>query len=348
MAKSSAKSDSNGLVTPNKRATSYDVARLAGVSQSAVSRCFKAGASVSAKTRAKVEKAAQKLGYQPNAIARGLISGRSNIVAVIITDQTNLVYPEVLSLLNQAFAARDVHILLFTLTSEGDVDRVVDQVWQYQVDGIVAAAQLSDAHIRACEDRDIPVVFYNRAYSQSNISSVCCDHAEGERVLVEQLVKDGRKRFLVMSGPTDSWVSTVRTHGALQTLKKAKVEVREVAGDYSYDHACELLDDTISDGYMPDAIVCANDTMAFGCIDTLRKDHGKSVPAEVAVVGFDGVSAAFWKSYDLTTVVQPVKRMVSATVSLLMEHIDDRELPAEKRFFAGELHRGSSGFLNES
>ncbi len=87
-----------------KRATSYDVARVAGVSQSAVSRCFKAGASVSAKTRAKVDGAAKSLGYQPNAIARGLISGRSNIVGVLITELTNLNYPQVLSQLNRKFA----------------------------------------------------------------------------------------------------------------------------------------------------------------------------------------------------------------------------------------------------
>ena len=78
------------IKSDGKRSTSYDVARVAGVSQSAVSRCFKPGASVSAKTRSKVESAAKALGYQPNAIARGLISGRSNIVGVLITELTNL------------------------------------------------------------------------------------------------------------------------------------------------------------------------------------------------------------------------------------------------------------------
>ena len=186
-----------------KRATSYDVARVAGVSQSAVSRCFKPVASVSAKTRAKVENAAKELGYQPNAIARGLISGRSNIVGVLITELTNLNYPQILSELNRKFDEKYIHILLFTLDKESDVDQVLEKVWQYQVDGIIAAAQFTDTQISACHDRNIPLVFYNRLYHQNTVSYVCCDNYEGERSLVEGLLNNGRKSFVVMSGTVD-------------------------------------------------------------------------------------------------------------------------------------------------
>ena len=99
-----------------KRAvTSYDVAELAGVSQSAVSRCYKPGASVSAKTREKVRLAAEELGYEPNAIARSLITRRSNSVAVIIPNLTNLYYPEVLAQIGQRFSKRGIRVLLFAL-----------------------------------------------------------------------------------------------------------------------------------------------------------------------------------------------------------------------------------------
>lgn len=330
-----------------KRATSYDVARLAGVSQSAVSRCFKPGASVSAKTRAKVTSAAQELGYSPNAMARGLISGRSNIVAVLITDLTNLNYPEVLFELNKRFTEIDVHILLFTLHTESDVDIVLDQVWQYRVDGIIAAAQFTKAQIAACEERGIPLVFYNRIYPQSSVSSVCCDHAEGERELIEGLLENGRKSFVVMSGPKDSSVSTARAHGAISSLQDKSVDIQQVEGDYSYRRASELVRQLMDKGGpRPDAIVCANDTMAIGCIDTLRLEYNINIPKDIAVVGFDGVSAASWANYDLTTVVQPVKRMVSAAVNMLVERIIDPELPAEKRLFAGELRQGSSAELS--
>ncbi len=316
------------------------------MSQSAVSRCFKPGASISAKTRAKVEKAARQLGYQPNAIARGLITRRSNIVAVIISEPTNLNYPEVLSQLNRRLGERQVHILLFTLSRERDVNLALDQVWQYQVDGIIAAAQFTAEQIAACEDRGIPLVFYNRVYTQQGVSAVCCDHADGERQLIEGLLSNKRKNFVVMSGPADSAVSTARTKGAVTRLKQEKVNLMQVAGDYSYESAVECVHEVMSTKkFSPDAFVCANDTMAIGCIDTLRHDYGVAVPKDIAVVGFDGVGAAAWLSYDLTTVVQPVQRMVEAAVNMLLERVEDDSIPAETRLFAGQLRLGSSAQL---
>ena len=331
---------------PGKRSTSYDVARMAGVSQSAVSRCFKEGASISAKTRAKVEKAAKKLGYQPNAMARGLITRRSNIVAVIISDLTNLNYPEVLSELNHRLSDKNVRILLFTLGRETNVDKALDHVWQYQVDGIIAAAQFTQEQIEACDERGIALVFYNRVYPDSTISSVCCDHAEGERQLVEGLINNGRKSFVVMSGPKNSAVSTARAKGAISRLNQESVNIIQVEGDYGYTKACALVKQIMdSDTFKPDAFVCANDTMAIGCIDTLRHVYGIQVPEQIAVVGFDGVASAKWLSYELTTVVQPVERMVDAAVNMLMERVEDPELPAEKRLFAGQLQHGNSALL---
>ncbi len=152
------------------RVTSYDVARQARVSQSAVSRCFKPGASVSKKMRARVMKAAEDLGYQPNAIARSLITRRSNMVAVVISQQTNLYYPEVLVQLSQRFSERGVRVLLFTLERESDIDVILDQILQYQVDGVVEAARLSGPQIDLMEKRGIPLVFYNRSLKDRRVN----------------------------------------------------------------------------------------------------------------------------------------------------------------------------------
>ena len=172
----------NAEKTHRRQPTSYDVARHAGVSQSAVSRCFKPGASVSKKMRERVMKSVRELGYTPNAIARGLITRRSNMVAVIISNLN--FYPEVLSELSNRFTERGVHVLLFTLDYESDVSRVLDQVWQYQVDGVIAAAHLEQGQIEQFAERQIPLVFYNRSYQDVPVSSVCCDQVEGERMLV--------------------------------------------------------------------------------------------------------------------------------------------------------------------
>ena len=135
MSKAEKKPRDNGEKDARKRATSYDVAELAGVSQSAVSRVFQDGASASKAMRKRVMAAADKLGYRPNAIARGLITRRSNMVAVVISKLTNLYYPEVLVQLTQRFSERGVRVLLFALESESDTGTVIEQMLQYRVDG---------------------------------------------------------------------------------------------------------------------------------------------------------------------------------------------------------------------
>ena len=144
--------------------TSYDVAKLAGVSQSAVSRAFRKGASVAPNTRDRIMKAAKQLGYQPNAFARGLITKKTHLIAVIISNLTNLNYPEVLAELTQRLSHEGNRVLLFSLAAESDVDEVLEQVWPYRVDGAIVAARLNDEQIHQFNDRGIPIILYNRKF----------------------------------------------------------------------------------------------------------------------------------------------------------------------------------------
>ncbi len=330
-----------------RRVTSYDVARQAGVSQSAVSRCFKPGASVSKKMRARVMKVAEELGYQPNAIARSLITRRSNMVAVVISQLTNLNYPEVLVQLSQRFSERGVHVLLFTLEHESDIDVLYDQIVQYQVDGVVEAARRSGEQIDLLDGRGIPIVFYNRLLKDRRVNSVSCDQTEGERWLINRLVEAGHETFGLISGPEDSAASIERTQGALERLKELNIKsVTVVPGDYSYESgASGLLELKNKLGGLPDAVVCANDVMAIGCMDAARFQLGVNIPEDLSVVGFDGVGPAQWQSYDLTTVRQPVRRMTEAAVSMILERVEEPELPPEKRSFSGILVDGGSARL---
>lgn len=336
-------SSKDAVNSPAYQVTSYDVARHAGVSQSAVSRCFKSGASVSKKMRERVMKSVEELGYQPNAIARGLITRRSNMVGVIVSNLN--FYPEVLSELSARFTERGVHVLLFTLDHESDVGRILDQVWQYQLDGVVAAAHLEPEQIQMFARRRVPLVFYNRSYQNVSVSSVCCDQVEGERTLVNLLVENGRHRsYAVISGPADSVVSMERTRGALDHLNDLGVErVFQAAGDYSYQSGRRAILDLIETyNEVPEAIICANDMMAMGVMDELRSHFELDVPGDVSVVGFDGIKASGWSSFDLVTIQQPVESMTEAAVSMLMDRVDNNELPPEKRTFSGVLREGSS------
>ncbi len=333
-----------------RRATSYDVAELAGVSQSAVSRVFQDGASASEAMRNRVMAAADKLGYRPNAIARGLITQRSNMVAVVISKVTNLYYPEVLVQLTQQFSEHGVRVLLFALEREGDTGTVLEQMLQFRVDGILTAAMFSPEQLNTIENAGIPVVFYNRTLKDQLVSSVRCDQEEGERWLVDELVSAGHKSFGIVEGPSDSVVSIQRKMGAINELTEMGItDITTVSGDFGYETGRRCFAQVVQErGSPPDAVIAANDVMAIGCIDEAREAFGLDVPGDISIVGFDGVGPASFAAYNVTTVRQPVQRMTQSAASMLIERIENPELSPEKRAFSGTLIRGGSARLRSS
>ena len=327
-------------------ATSYDVARSAGVSQSAVSRCFKQGASVAPRTREKILTAARALNYYPNAIAQGLITRRSNLVAVIISNLTNLYYPEVLAELTQRLSKQGIRVLLFSLAAESDVDEVLDQVWRYRVDGAIVAARLHPEQLAAFAERGVPLVLYNRIGEGVPVSSVCCDSVSGEQALVEGLVAANHHVYGIIAGPADSYVGEERVEAAQRRLQQLGRDCLTVRGNFDYDSGDAALKELmrITDRKL-DAVICANDLMAIGAIDSARINFGIQVPSDLSVVGFDGVGPATWLAYQVTTVRQPVRRMTEAAVAMLVERIERPELSPEQRLFAGEFLPGRSARL---
>jgi DNA-binding LacI/PurR family transcriptional regulator len=324
-----------------KPVTSYDVAREAGLSQSAVSRYFTPGASISDRTRAKILKAINKLGYQPNAIARSLITRRSSLVAVVVA---NLGFnPEFTSVLGQALSARGLNTLLFTLNHERDADHVIEQLWQYRVAGVVAAVTLPPRHVKMLSKREIPLVFINRVYDEIAVNSVSCDQIEGERRLVDELCAAGHRRIAIISGPQDSPVSRQRVSSAAERLENVGIKPIEIlVTDFTYQGGREAMRKLAAGPVRPDAVICANDMLAIGCIDEARHGLGLRVPKDISIVGFDGSSAGQWASYDLVTISQPMNLMADAAIDMLMARIDDPQMTTEKRVFPGELVRGAS------
>ncbi len=328
---------------PGARAvTSYDVARHAGVSQSQVSRCLTPGGSVAPATRLRVEAAIAALGYRPNAIARSLITQRSNMVAIIVANLD--FHPELTARLSRGFAARGLHVLLFTLDDEAEADQIVDRIWQYRVDGVVAAVTLPTPHVALFATRGTPLVFINRLYDDARVNSVACDQAGGERILVDRLLATGHRRFGIVSGDPGSEVGRRRVEAATARLRDAGIaDIRLASGDFDYAGGKRALHEFArGSGGVPDAVLCASDIMAIGCMDAARFDLGLRVPADLSVVGFDGVAPASWASYDLVTVRQPLQAMVEAAVDMLLARAADPALGSEKRLFPGALVVGSS------
>ena len=324
--------------------TSYDVAKLAGVSQSAVSRCFRPGSSISAKTRTKVLDAAKALGYLPNAMASGLMTKRTGLIAVIISSLTNLYYPEVLAEITQRLSDRGSRVLLFALRTESEVDSVLEQVWRYRVDGAIVAASLTPEQVAQFSRHRVPLLLYNRQDTNLTVSSVSCDFAAGERILIDELVGAGHSAFGIISGPEDLFVSQERVRGALQRLEEHDLSAKIVSGGFDYDSGRFGIE-SLLDKAKIDAVICANDLMAIGAVDAARA-KGIAVPEDISVVGFDGVAPATWQSYRITTIRQPVRRMTEAAVSMILEQVENPSLPPEVRSFAGSLVEGASARLS--
>ncbi len=335
------------MITGMKSAvTSFDVARLAQVSQSAVSRTFTSGASVSEATRARVMDAAQKLGYRPNAHARSLITGRSRIIGLVLSYLENLFYPVALQRLAERLQRDGYHVLLF-INDNPNADDLVAEILQYHVDGIVlAASTLSSALARNCADADIPVVLFNRvmadpgAKTTQSVSSVRGDNAAGGRALADFLVAGGHRRIAYIAGNEESSTNLERERGFREGLAEAGLHIwARATGNYDFAQARQAALTLFAAGReRPDAVFVASDHMAFAVMDALRFDLGLRVPEDVSVVGFDNVPQAEWGAYRLTTFEQPVDPMVEATVGLLQERLREEGAgPARNVVVPGSL-----------
>lgn len=319
--------------------TSSQVARRAGVSQSAVSRTFTPGASISPKTRAKVMTAAKELGYRPNAIARSLITNRSRIIAVVMAYLENLFYPDVLEELGRLLVKENYRLLLFTGFMDRDSDPVFDQLMQYRVDGIVlASTSLSSELSEECAAAGIPVVLFNRTTERDAVSSVTTRNREGGRRVAEFLLAGGHKRFGYISGLESSSTNRDRFGGYRDALAEAgQTDIIVEVGNYDRTEAEAAARKMLARDDRPDALFVANDHMAVAVMDVARHEFGLSIPQDLSIVGYDDVGPARWTSYGITTMSQPLKRMVEATVSILMDQISSGEIEAEHRILNGEL-----------
>ena len=329
-----------------QKITSMEVAKLAGVSQSAVSRVFTPGASSSKKTNELVRKAAAELGYRPNVLARSLITGKSRMIGLVVAYLDNYFYPEALELLSSALQKKGYHVLIFMSgNKEGDIADAVDEILDYQVDGIIAASvSMSSDLAKRCTSAGVPVVLFNRTQDDDRLSAVTSDNFQGGQKVARFLLAGGHKRIGYIAGWEGASTQRDREKGFTEELVRNGQELyaREV-GNFNSDEARQAARTMCSKQNFPDAVFVANDAMAIAVIDVIRFELGLQVPEQVSVVGYDDVPISSWPAYDLTTVRQPANRMVAETVSILIESIENKTTIARRIEIDGPLMvRGSA------
>ena len=331
-----------------RKVTSQDVARRAGVSQSAVSRVFTPGASFSDKTAAKVRKAAGELGYRPNVLARSLITGQSRIIGLVVAYLENYFYPDALEKLSNALQAEGYHVLVFfAKQTAGDIEDILQEILDYQVDGIVVASvALSSQLATRCREAGIPVVLFNRSQDGPQLPTVTSDNYSGGREIARFLIAGGHRRFGYIAGWEGASTQRDREAGYRAGLQEAGCEIcaREV-GNFQFATAQEAARQMFAGPDHPDAVFVANDHMAFAAMDVLRFEIGLRVPGDVSVIGFDDVPPAAWRAYDLTTVRQEASAMVAETVRMLRANIEDPDTPPRSVCLPAALIARSSARL---
>ncbi|WP_158231740.1 LacI family DNA-binding transcriptional regulator [Sporosarcina sp. P19] len=301
--------------------TAMDVAKLAGVSQSSVSRVYFEGASVSDKTRKRVLEAAAELGYRPNVYARSLITNQSKIIGLVMKSVQNPFYAHVLKRFSSIFKQQGYSILFVSTNNDEIQGEDVETLLNYHVAGVIVTdATISEKVGDEFKKNHIPLVFFNRKPHTDVFHSVSCNNLEAGRSIAQFLVSTGSTDLVLVTGNEDTSTSIERKKGFCEVLDQQNVTYRTYNSDYTYEGGYDTAITLLEEDQLPSAIFVANDIMALGLLDALRK-HEIRIPEHTRVVGFDNIGMASWPAYDLTTWEQPIEEMIEATVTYLMEEV---------------------------
>ena len=265
----------------NEKVTSLQVAKAAGVSQSAVSRVFTPGASASSKTIEKVRRAANELGYRPNVLARSLMTGKSRLIGLVVAYLNNQFYPDVMEKISKGLQAEGYHVLVFMVEqTANNTDDVLEKILDYQADGIILASVAMSSELASrCRAEGVPVVLFNRTQDNAMLSSITSDNVAGGRKVAEHLIEQGYQRIAYIAGWDGASTQRDREAGFCEGLAAAghKLFARE-EGNFHFEQAKLAARQMFPVDERPDAVFVCNDHMAFAVMDVLRDELGLRIP----------------------------------------------------------------------
>ncbi|MFW2545489.1 LacI family DNA-binding transcriptional regulator [Primorskyibacter sp. 2E107] len=313
--------------------TLKDVAKRAGVSRSAVSRTFTPGASVSDKTRAKVEQAARELGYHPNALASSLTTGRTKLIGLVSNNFHNPVFLQVFDLFTRALQDRGLRPLLVNLSDETDPTNSVRMLRQYSVDGVVVASStLPPSFAEAFAEAGIPIVnSFGRPVAASKVHIVGIDNVAAGRLAASTLIARGYRRIGFLGGPEAATTTQDRLTGFAEVVaaRPDLVLSHSFATAYSFDAGRREMLRLVQQG-PAEAYFCGDDVLSIGAMSAVR-DCGLSVPEDVGLIGLNDMEMAGWENIALTTIRQPIPEIVRSSVDLISALVADPDHPVETR-----------------
>lgn len=333
------------LPKPAHPVTAMEVAEIAGVSRSAVSRTFTAGASVAPETRRKVLAVAERLGYRPNVLARMLTSRRRMIVAIVMGTLTNPFRSQVLESLSDRIHADGLLPVLFRVMPGESIDDVLSRVRQYQVVAIIVTGHTPSRNAVQASLRDgAPVIVLNRGVDETIPAIfISTDHFELGVLAARILLRAGYRKPGFVAGDRDQPTSKDRERGFLTELRKAGIrKVPVVEGRFTYEGGYAAAQDMLGRASPPDAVLCANDMSALGFIDAARQEFGIAPPHDIGVLGIDGIPEGRRPAYRLDTIAQQIDVLVDKVAAAIGEILSTGQCRQRVTLIPGQVVGGST------
>lgn len=318
-----------------------DVAEQAGVSVTTVSHVINNSRPVSPETRLRVEQALQVLGYQPNVLARSLRRGKTNTIGVILPDNANPYFAEVVRGIEDASFSQGYSVILCNSDNDLAKERLYTNVLiEKQVDGIIfVAAGISDENIQNLSSRGVPAVLVDRQVPGVQLDSVVADNLDGGIMATRHLLDLGHTSIACIAGPQGVPSSKERVAGFLQALEAADLEAgpdQVVEGDFQYQGGYEAAQQLSQADSPPTAIFACNDLMAIGAY-RYAHENKLPIPQDISIIGFDDIHLASYTNPPLTTVRQSKAEMGSKAADLLIERIGNRKLSPRQEIIPVQL-----------
>ncbi|MER5948463.1 LacI family DNA-binding transcriptional regulator [Streptomyces sp. NPDC001904] len=312
-----------------RQPTLDEVAERAGVSRGTVSRVLNNRQHVSAKARRAVEQAIDDLGYVPSVAARSLASARRGAVVLAISSDdpalfANQFFAEVIAGVNTVMEDTDLHLMLILAATERGRERLERVLQSRGADGVMLLAlRENDPLVKVAEAGKVPVVYGGQPLERAPRFYVDADNRGGARSAVEYLISTGRERIATITGPQDQQVGVARYLGHREALALAGLDGRRVAhGDFSQESGARAMNELLDRHGDLDAVFVASDAMAAGALEALRA-AGRTVPDDVAVVGFNDIVTAQHTTPTLTTVRQPIEALGREMTRMLLRAINE-------------------------
>ncbi len=307
--------------------TSFDVARRAGVSRSAVSRAFTPGTSISSDTREKVLRAASDLGYRVNLVARGLNKQRTDLVGMIAAGMSNPFRSEQIDALAKQLVRQGFRPMLFCIDEDMDEEQLLSILLNYKVSGVVITSDAPPREIcEECARMQVPLVLVGRGDALPYVDLINGDDAKGGRMAAERLMAAGRRRLVVLAPikPVHSVSARIAAFSARAAQAGLQTEAITLMS-HDYESGRDAAGQIAARRDQGLGVFCPTDVCALGLLDALRVHHGVDVPGDLSLIGYDDIPQAGWVSANLTTVKQSVGEFARVTVDLLKDRIKNPE-----------------------